>query len=142
MLPLDCLEQLQPVELGALQPDVEQDQLRAARLDRRDRLVRIARQARSVALILENAGDELANVVFVVDDEYVRSHQDDPIFSFSGGAPLCWAPCNGSLISTLAPQPPSARISPSSRSTPPPWSSNILTTIGKPSPVPSARVVT
>ena len=143
ILPLDRLKQLQPVQLRTLQPDVEQDKLRPARLDRRDRLVRIARQARAVAFVLQNAGDEFADVVFVVDDENVSSHQDDPIFSFSGfGARPARRPA--AAVSSA----PWRRVrrprapSPSSRSTPPPWSSNILTTIGRPSPVPSARVVT
>ena len=81
-------EQLQPVEPRALQPDVEQDQLRAARFDRRDRLVGIARDARAVALVLQDAGDEFADVVFVVDDENVSGHQDDPILSFSRLRPV------------------------------------------------------
>ncbi len=55
VLLLDRFEQLQPVELRALQPDVEQDELRPARLDRRQRLVGIARGARLVALVLEDA---------------------------------------------------------------------------------------
>ena len=142
MLAFDRLEQLQPIQLRSLQPDVEEDQLRAARFDRCDGLVRVARQARTVSLILQDAGDEFADVLFVVDDENVSNHQDDPILSFSGCAPSCSWRCKGSLIKTFAPRPPSLRASPSSNSTPPPWSSNILTTIGKPRPVPSARVVT
>ena len=90
VLALDRLEQLQSVELRALQPDVEQDQLRPARFDRRDRLVGIARQPRPVALVLEDAGDEFADVVFVVDDQNVSSHQDEPILSFSAGAAMAF----------------------------------------------------
>src|SRR5208337_1811873 len=142
ILPLDRLEQLQPVQLRTLQPDVEQDELRTARLDCRQRLVRIARQTRAMAFVLQNPGDKLADVVFVVDDEDVSSHQDDPIFSFLALAPRWPPPGDGSFISTMAPRPPSERTRPSRRSTPPPWSSKIFTTIGRPSPVPSARVVT
>ena len=109
MLALDRLEQLQPVKLRALQPDIEEDQLRTARFDRRDRLVRIARQARPVSLILQDAGDEFADVVFVINDKNVSSHQDEPILSFSGGVAFCSARRNGSFIKTLAPRPPSGR---------------------------------
>ena len=143
MLLLDRLEQLQPVELRALQPDVEQDKLRPARLDRGERLVGIAREARAVALVLEDARDEFADVVFVVDDENVSSHQDDPIFSLLRLRRRRARPSAAAASSALSRRVRHRRAaSPSSRSTPPPWSSKILTTIGRPSPVPSARVVT
>ena len=47
MLLLDDIEQLQPVETAALQPDVEEDEARAARLDCRERVVAVARGARA-----------------------------------------------------------------------------------------------
>src|SRR5208337_1838845 len=118
------------------------NELRPAGFDGRQRFVGVARRARLVALVLQDAADKLANVVFVVDDQNVCSHQRVPVFSSRGSAASPEAPASGSFISTIAPRPPSARVSPSSRSTPPPWSSKILTTIGSPSPVPSARVVT
>ena len=77
--------------------------MRPARVDRRHRLIRIARHARAMTLILQDAGDELADVLFVVDDENVSNHQDDPILSFSAGAPSCSLACRGSLIRTFAP---------------------------------------
>ncbi len=69
MLLFDHLQQLQAVEPRALHPDVEQRELRPARLDGGDRFVGVAREPRRVALVLEDAGDEFANVVFVVDDQ-------------------------------------------------------------------------
>ena len=60
-----------------------------------------ARQARPVPLVLQDPGDEFADVVFVVDDQNVSSHQDEPILSFSGGAAWCSARRSGSLISTF-----------------------------------------
>jgi len=74
MLLFEHFEQLQPVELRTLHPDVEQHQMRASRLDRGDRLVGIARHARRVAFVLENTGDEFANVVFVIDDQNISGH--------------------------------------------------------------------
>ena len=74
MLLLDRVEQLQPVEPAALQPDVEEDQVGPARRDRAERVVAVARRARGVALVLQDAGDQLADVGFVVDDENVGRH--------------------------------------------------------------------
>ncbi len=57
---------------GALQPDVEEDEMRPARLDRRRAPRRCSRAVRvAMALVLQNAGDELADVGLVVDDEDV-----------------------------------------------------------------------
>ena len=71
MLLLDDVEHLQPVEPAALQPDVEEDEVGPPRFDRGERLVGGAGGARAVALVLEDAGHELADVGFVVDDQNV-----------------------------------------------------------------------
>ena len=71
---LDDGEHLEPVEPAALQPDVEDDELRPALLDDAKRLVAVARQARAVAFVLEDAGHELADVGLVVDDQDVSCH--------------------------------------------------------------------
>ena len=71
---LHDVEHLQPVEPAALQPDVEEDQVRPARLDRGQRLVGGAGRARAVALVLEDAGHQLADVGLVVDDQDVGAH--------------------------------------------------------------------
>ena len=49
--------------------------MRPARRDRGERLVGIARQPGAVALVVENAGDEFANVVLVVDDQNIGGHR-------------------------------------------------------------------
>ena len=74
MLLLDRVEQLQPVEPAALQPDVEEDQVRPPRLDLAKARVAVARGARAVALVLQDARDQLADIGFVVDDENVGRH--------------------------------------------------------------------
>ena len=74
MLLLHRVEQLEPVEPAALQPDVEEHQVRAPRRDRGQRVVRIARGARQIAFVLQDAGDQLPDVGFVVNDEDVGDH--------------------------------------------------------------------
>ena len=74
VLLLDDLQHLHAVEARALQPDVEEDEMRAALLDRRQRVVGVLGGAHAMALVAENAGDELSDVFFVVDDENVADH--------------------------------------------------------------------
>ena len=66
--PLDHGQHLEAVEPAALQPDVEDDEMRTPLLDGAQRLVAVAREARRVALVLENSRDEFADVGLVVDD--------------------------------------------------------------------------
>ena len=124
MLLLDNLQQLQAVQPRTLQPYVEQDQLRATRLDGAKRLVGIARQPRAVTLVRENSRDDFSDVVFVVNNKNVAGHRYNNSRSFTsdrgddcGGAS---SPTRGNLNTTWAPRPPSSRGSPSSKSTPPP----------------------
>ncbi len=74
LLDLDLVEQRQPVEPAALQPDVEEDQRRPAVRDFGERRIGVARRARPVALVGQDAGDEVADVGFVVNDQNVRRH--------------------------------------------------------------------
>ena len=74
MLLLDAVKQLQPVELAALQPDVEKDEVRPARCDRVQRVIAVARSARGVALVLQDARNQIADVGLVVDDQNFRRH--------------------------------------------------------------------
>jgi hypothetical protein len=74
MLLLDDLQQLQSVKARALQPYVEQHQLRAARFYRRERLVGIARDAGAVTLVGQDSRNDLTDVVLVVDDQNVGGH--------------------------------------------------------------------
>jgi hypothetical protein len=64
----------QSVEPAALQPDVEEDQAGPPAGDGRQRIVTVARGARQVALVLQDAGNQLPYVGFVVDDQNVRCH--------------------------------------------------------------------
>ena len=74
MLFLDHAEKLQAVKLAALQPDVEEDQIGTPARDRVQRGVAVARGAGVVALVLQQAGHQLADVRLVVNDENVRRH--------------------------------------------------------------------
>jgi hypothetical protein len=69
MLGLENVEQLKAVELGALQPDVEENQVRALGHDRSDSIVAVARGARDIALVFQNTGDQITDIGFVVDNE-------------------------------------------------------------------------
>ena len=57
-LALDDLQNLEPVELAALQPDIEHDKRRLARADRRQRLGAVAGLARLVAFVAEDAAHQ------------------------------------------------------------------------------------
>jgi hypothetical protein len=74
MLLLHRVEELQPVEAAALQPDVEEHQARAPGRDCAQRVVCIARGARQITLVLEDAGNQLPDVGLVVNDEDVSDH--------------------------------------------------------------------
>ncbi len=67
-------EHIQSVELGALQPDIEDDQRWPSFLDCTQRLVAILGQPCLMAFVFKNAGDELSNIRFVVDNQNVRRH--------------------------------------------------------------------
>src|SRR4029077_6287945 len=71
---LDLLEQLQTVELGALQPDVEEHEVRATVGDLGQRRIAVARGPCGEAFILEDARNEVADVCFVVDNQNVTGH--------------------------------------------------------------------
>src|SRR3546814_15238332 len=59
---------------SALEPDVEQDQRRAPRRDRLERGIAVRRVARLIALVLEHASHEFADIEFVIDAENVERH--------------------------------------------------------------------
>ena len=82
-------EDFEAVEAAALQPDVENDEVRLARFDCQQRLVAVAREAALVAFIFENAGDKLTDVSLVIDDQNVRCHRS--ILSLTV-ALLLWVP--------------------------------------------------
>ena len=74
MVPLDLLQQLQAVELAALQPDVEKHQMRAAIGDFRQRRIAVARGPGGKTLVVENARNQIANIRFVIDNQNVICH--------------------------------------------------------------------
>ena len=74
MILLDLLEQLQAVELGALQPDIEKHQMRAAVGDLGKRRIAVARSAGIEAFVLQDARNEVTNIGFVVDNQNVTGH--------------------------------------------------------------------
>ena len=63
-----------PVELAALQPDIEDHQCRLTRLNRRHSLGAVAGLARRVALILQHPGNQHPDVGFVVYNQDVMRH--------------------------------------------------------------------
>ena len=75
LLALDHVEHLDAVQLGALQPDVEHHQLRPAGADRGQRGFAIARDAGGIALVVQDARDQVADVFLVVDDQDFRRDQ-------------------------------------------------------------------
>src|SRR5712692_1135737 len=147
MLGLHAVEKLQPVEAASLQPDVEEDQVRAARAERGERLVAVARGARLVALVLQDTRDQLADVRFIIDDEDIGRHfYALAVFGVFGTETVSTGPaCAGSAANrrrTHAPRAPGVFSAASCSSIWPPWSSRILPTIARPRPVPFSRVVT
>src|SRR6266581_1219005 len=62
VIPLYLLQQLQPIELAALQPDVEKHQVRAAIGNFRQRRIAVARGPRAKTLVVENARNQIANI--------------------------------------------------------------------------------
>ena len=74
MILLEPIQQLQPVEAAALQPDVEEDEIGPPRDDGSQRLIAVARRAGSVTFVLQDARDQFADVRFVVDDQNIGCH--------------------------------------------------------------------
>ena len=156
---LDLLEQLQAVELAALQPDVEKHQMRPPVGDLRQRRIAVARGPRGEAFVFENAGNQIANIGFVVDDQNVICHGHLSVIAFArcsccrvSGPGFGLACCRRRLLVRLRrhgkPQPhPGAALTRLHvrgivQLDPPPWSSRIRPTMARPRPVPFSRVVT
>ena len=142
MLALQHIEHLDAVEAASLQPDVEHDQLRPAHAHGLQRTVAVARDACIEPFVTQNACDQIADILLVVDDENFRRHQQSVLTHatptrtsvFGSRAIFCR---NGNESLTSAP------VSSSSRSasvTSPPWSSRIFFTMARPRPVPFVRV--
>src|SRR3546814_5930896 len=65
----DLAEDLHAVERRVLQPDIEHHEARPALAQQFQRAVAVAGIAGLIALILQDTGDQHADVGFVVDDE-------------------------------------------------------------------------
>ncbi len=74
MLRLDAGKHLQAIEAAPLQPDVQEDQIGAARRNRCRRVVAVASGACRVALVFENSRDQFADIGLVVDNQDIRRH--------------------------------------------------------------------
>jgi hypothetical protein len=70
----DEVEHLETVEVGALEPDVQEHEARRARLDLGQRGATVARLADLIALVVEDRRDRVAHLVLVVDDQNLGSH--------------------------------------------------------------------
>src|SRR3954449_12391531 len=75
MVALDRFEQLQAVELAALQPDVQENQMRAPVGNLRQRRIAVARGPCGEPLVLENARNQIADIRLVIDNQnIIRCH--------------------------------------------------------------------
>ena len=169
---LDLLQQLQPVELAALQPDVEKHQMRPPIGDFRQRRIAVARGPGGKTFIVEDAGNQIPNIRLVIDNQNVICHGSPlpcqlpvaasifvSLLVVSAGSMVPGAggfvSASGSLTSGFAASPDMAnrnriqaprwpgRMSAASWSSIlPPWSSRTRPTMARPRPVPFDLVVT
>src|ERR1700686_143439 len=72
---LDLLQQLQAIELAALQPDVEKYQMRTAVGDFRQRRIAVARGPGGESLIVKNPRDQITNIRLVIDNHNITCHR-------------------------------------------------------------------
>src|SRR6266851_5352011 len=165
MVLLDLFQQLQPVELAALQPDVEKHQMRAAIGNFRECRIAVARGPGRKTLVFENPRNQIANIGFVIDNQNVICHRSrlsgqPPVAALilvsllvasAGRAVSCAASfvsAADSFTSTFAAWPDTAnrnriqaprapgRMSAASLSSiRPPWSSRTRLTFGRPMPL-------
>ena len=115
MLALHAVEQLQPVELASPAARCRGTRGSAGATPiARERCVAVARGARLVAFVLQNARDQLADIRFVVDDQDVEAamtiHSPSSracCFGWFDGC--CWSTLSAAKRSrTHAPRPPEA----------------------------------
>jgi len=83
--PLYLVQQFQAIEPGTLQPDVQQHQRRAPRIQRLDRAVAVRGRARGETLILQDTRHQIANVLFIVDYQNIKRHWPSLFQSFCHG---------------------------------------------------------
>src|SRR6516164_9104778 len=81
MLLLEAVEQLQAIKPAALQPNIEENEIGPARNYGGKRLVAVAGRAGAMALVLQNARDQLADICLIVDDQDIGCHAVTSSFS-------------------------------------------------------------
>ena len=81
---LDEVEQLQSVQSPALHPDVLNEYGRPAFSDRSKSLVGVRGCPNRIPLIFQNTGDQVPNILLIVDDKNVCSHDQTLLMLTSG----------------------------------------------------------
>src|ERR1700722_14767493 len=92
VIPLYLLQQLQSIELAALQPDVEKHQIRTSIGDFSQRRIAVARGPGGETLVFKNPGNQIPNICFVVDNQNVICH---------GSRLSCQLPVAASIFASL-----------------------------------------
>ena len=129
------LQDAEPVELGALQPHIQDHERGPAQAKGCDRRIAIGRLPHAVALIFQNAFDQHSDVRLVIDNKDFLRHQASVCSAVAGAVA---AASTGMDSVTIAPTPSGLSSSPRL----PPWSSMIFLTMASPSPVPFGLCVT
>jgi hypothetical protein len=75
----DDFEQLQAVELAALQPDIENDETRPPLGDCLQGRLAVGSLSCLIVFVRQNAADEHSNIGFIIDDEDLSRHAHAPV---------------------------------------------------------------
>ena len=78
---LHGFQDIDPVHLAVLQPDIENKKLRRLLVDFGHRGVGCARKTRGMPLVAQDVSDQFADVAFVVYDQDVAHNSLDPFCS-------------------------------------------------------------
>src|SRR5690606_35887732 len=100
-----ALQDVDPVQLAVLEPDVQDDQVGRRCLDRCERAVGIPGQPDVVPFVPQDVSDQIANVALVVHHKNIAHGY--PVFSFlaSSAAPdSCASGTSGRTMTASAPQ--------------------------------------
>ncbi len=71
VISVNRFQNIDPVQLAALQPDIQNNQRRRVGVYLAKRGVGVPRDACAVPLVLQNIGDKFANVFLVIDYKYI-----------------------------------------------------------------------
>ena len=139
--PLDLLEQLQPVELRALQPDVEQDQRRPPLGQRRQRLAAVGGGPRANSPRPPARPETRSRMSCSSSTMRMSSAMSNRSAACSAGCVVASPPQPGERFGVEDQADQRAAAGASSNSMLPKCSSTIFLTMARPRPVPLARVV-